>query len=52
MNASAPIRSVFHTASVQKTRDASGARAAAASVATAAVPLATRAARHRLVTSR
>ena len=52
MNASAPTRSVFHSASVQKTRDASGATAAASSVAAAAVALATSAARHRLVTSR
>ena len=52
MKASSPTRSVFHSASVQNTRDASGKSAAATTVAAAAVPPASSAARHRPVTSR
>jgi hypothetical protein len=52
MNATAPMRSVFQSASVQKIREASGAMTPAARVARAAVPPATKAARHRLVTTR
>ena len=51
-NARLPTRSVSQSATVQNSRDAAGATAAARSVAAAAVPLATTAARYRRVTSR
>ena len=48
-NDSSPTRLVFHSASVQNSRDASGATAPASTVAAIAVPLATAAARNRPV---
>ena len=51
-NASSPTRPVFHSASVQNSREASGKSAAATRVAPAPAAIAVNAARQRRVTSR